>query len=371
MFRYYAMALEADFDEFGYTDASDIEIESEILELGDDYEAPEPEFRRQVQAEFREVPPRSVPLSHPAVLAADMLPPLPSASEGLMGLPTKSPAPTKASPPKQADSSKTASPSAKKSAHRPAASRPEAKAPAPAAPASKPGSAGIPKPHGEIPKPVSSKKASKSASVATSTSANADVPRKNPAKEQIAPLAGNKGSKAAPVASKPKEGNGKSVPVRPAKDARQTATSTNAPRAVSNKVAPSDSRKSVGAGNGAVSAKATARKPQPRNTAGSPAKPQNAAKGKAAGATNRTAEKQPAAKPPTAGPAITSAPAKASKTSKSSAPATRKAATPAPGKAAVAKSPAKAAPPAPPASKVARQKPAVTTPRKKAPARKR
>ncbi|MCZ2152747.1 MAG: hypothetical protein LC114_02410 [Bryobacterales bacterium] len=39
MFRYRTLALESDWDEFGYTDASDIEIESEILELGDEYEA--------------------------------------------------------------------------------------------------------------------------------------------------------------------------------------------------------------------------------------------------------------------------------------------------------------------------------------------
>lgn len=85
MFRYMAMALEADFDEFGYTDASDIEIESEILELGDDYEAPEPESRRYVQQKAGGAAPERVPLSHPSVLAAGATPPLPKDAPGLMG----------------------------------------------------------------------------------------------------------------------------------------------------------------------------------------------------------------------------------------------------------------------------------------------
>lgn len=87
MFRYFAMALESDSDEFGYTDASDIEIESEILELGDDYEAPEPEFRRSVQSGSRDLPPVYVPQSHPAVLPPNTPAPVPTGVTGMLGAP--------------------------------------------------------------------------------------------------------------------------------------------------------------------------------------------------------------------------------------------------------------------------------------------
>lgn len=66
MFRYRALALESDWDEFGYTDASDIEIESDILELGDDYEPEESLDDLPLRSEPREVPVPAGRLMKPA-----------------------------------------------------------------------------------------------------------------------------------------------------------------------------------------------------------------------------------------------------------------------------------------------------------------
>lgn len=57
MFRYRTLALESDWDEFGYTDASDIEIESDILELGEEYEPDDSVIESPIRNESREVSP--------------------------------------------------------------------------------------------------------------------------------------------------------------------------------------------------------------------------------------------------------------------------------------------------------------------------
>lgn len=193
MFRYWAMALESDFDEFGYTDASDIEVESEILEIGDDYEAPEPEFRRQVQAEFREVPPRSVPVSHPAVLAADTLPPPPRELEGLLGLPGKASSSTATAT--RSATAKSAARTAAASSKTISSAEPVAVTVSkPAATAGRPASGAIRRKTAgnAAPSSVTAKAKGKQAGEPASAATASALPRKHPAKEQIAPLAGNK-----------------------------------------------------------------------------------------------------------------------------------------------------------------------------------
>ncbi len=74
MFRYSALALESDWDEFGYTDASDIEIESDILELGDEYEPEEPRIAPQARKDSVAVAVSASPVMRPTSSDAVMSP---------------------------------------------------------------------------------------------------------------------------------------------------------------------------------------------------------------------------------------------------------------------------------------------------------
>lgn len=269
MFRYCAMALEADFDEFGYTDASDIEIESEILELGDDYEAPEPEFQRQVQAEFREVPPRSVPRSHPAVLSADTLPPPPVGVEGLMGLPPAAALPAALGVEKPAIQGSQPAPSLHRAAPatRVAKSSRTSAAEVPAKTVAK-----------TVDKTLSAPKA-KAETTPKSVSpspeiARAETPRKTPAKEQIAPLAGSpagkavtKPGKSSVIASKPSGRNGKESPAPKETLQKPVVRSTKSKPPAASRVG----RKEKSTGNGAPTATVVSPKKSASRTSTPPA----------------------------------------------------------------------------------------------------
>jgi hypothetical protein len=237
MFRYRAMALESDFDEFGYTDASDIEIESEILELGEEYEAPEPEFQRHLQTVFRDIPaPVAVPRSHPAVLPSNAPASSPKPSTGMVGAP--SPTLKPASMPSTPASSAPVSPVPQDAAPKavPAQTPPaeevkvaekaaEPKQPAPTRVAkkqsvktssSKEESAPTRKKNTPVKaassqsgKATTSEGNQKTAAAPIAKKQDASLPRKAPAKEQIAPLAGKKSGATAKAT-----GNQRRVPVR-------------------------------------------------------------------------------------------------------------------------------------------------------------
>jgi len=220
MFRYCAMALEADSDEFGYTDASDIEIESEILEIGEDYEAPEPEFRRKLQSEFRDFPPKTVPMTHPSVLAADTLPPMPKELEGLMGLPagslkghaepTRSAAPTSL-PERSPRGAKRAEGRAFSAVPAKLAGNPKAPAATVQAQPANEGKSPVPGVGNRVKE--AARKARAEAKIEPPSRASAPpeaLPKKTPAKEQIAPLAGARKTAASPMQKAASQKTGKS-----------------------------------------------------------------------------------------------------------------------------------------------------------------